>query len=74
MSDSVVLENEIQQLWDVAQTSLAASKIELAPAIRLVADLRYCAERAHEAGYIGGEGQLRKAADELEARIRAQTG
>jgi len=64
------LEDEIQRLWNEAQTMLGAANLELVPAEQLVATIRDCSQRAIVFGLIGGESKLRQAADDLEIRIR----
>jgi len=70
MTEMESLEMQIQQLWDEAQAMLQSGHIELRPATSLVKAMRVCADRAAVLGLVGGEVQLRKAADDLEALIR----
>jgi len=58
------------QLWDDANLLLMGSHLDPTRAVELMRQLLDCADKAHDAGFLFGERQLRRAAGDLQARLR----
>jgi len=64
------LQNEIMELWDDASLTLVSMRPDPTHAVRLIPKLLDCADRARNAGYFFGERQLRRAAFDLQERLK----
>ena len=67
------LQAEMLSLWDEASVLLMTSRLDPTQAIDMMRKLLTCADRAQGAGYFFGERLLRRAAFDLQERIRSST-
>jgi hypothetical protein len=69
MDDDEILRNEIQLAIDEAHVLLMQALLDGAAARALIARLRDCANRAHDAGLDVANRQLTSAANDLAAKL-----
>jgi hypothetical protein len=63
------LQQEMMELWDDADLLLMSARVDAPRGTELIRKLLACSDRAHDAGFLFGERQLRKAASDLQVRL-----
>jgi hypothetical protein len=64
------LQSEMMNLWDEARLLELTSRLDPTQATAMIQRLLNCADSARGAGYLFGERHLRRAAFELQERLR----
>jgi hypothetical protein len=69
MDDDEILQTEIQLAMDEAHVLLMQDPLDGAATRALIARLRDCVNRAHDAGLTVAQRQLQRASDDLAAKL-----